>query len=49
MKPGDVLFLYAEGIVFSSKGGRVRAEARVGSKIVAEAELGFALVKKEQI
>ena len=49
VKPGDVLFLYAEGTVLSSKGGRVRTQARVGSKIAVEAELGFALVKKEQI
>jgi 3-hydroxyacyl-[acyl-carrier-protein] dehydratase len=49
VKPGDVLFLYAEGTVFSSKGGRVRTQAMVGSKIAVEAELGFALVKKEQI
>lgn len=49
VKPGDVLFLYAEGMLFSSKGGRVKTQAMVGSKIVVEAELGFALVKKEQI
>jgi 3-hydroxyacyl-[acyl-carrier-protein] dehydratase len=49
VKPGDVLFLYAEGTVFSTKGGRVKTKAMVGSKIAVEAELGFALVKKEQI
>ncbi len=49
VKPGDVLMLYAEGIVFSSKAGRVKARAMVGSKIAVEAELGFALVKKEFI
>jgi|ERR1700722_2846687 len=49
VKPGDILFLYAEGTVFSSKGGRVKTKAMVGSKIAVEAELGFALVKKEQI
>lgn len=49
VKPGDVLFLYAEGTVFSSKGGRVKTKAMVGSKIAVEAELGFALVRKEQI
>lgn len=49
VKPGDVLLLYAEGTVFSSKGGRVKTKAMVGSKVAVEAELGFALVKKEQI
>lgn len=49
VKPGDVLLLYAEGTVFSSKGGRVKTTAFVGSKVVVEAEIGFALVNKEQI
>lgn len=49
VKPGDILWLYAEGIVFGSKGGKVRAIASVGSKVAVEAEIGFALVKKEQI
>ncbi|MCC5832119.1 MAG: 3-hydroxyacyl-ACP dehydratase FabZ [Chlamydiales bacterium] len=49
VKPGDVLFLYCEGTVFSSKGGRVKTRAMVGSKVAVEAEMGFALVKKEQI
>ncbi len=49
VKPGDILFLYAEGTVFSTKGGRVKTKAMVGSKVAVEAELGFALVKKEQI
>ncbi len=49
VKPGDVLLLYCEGTVFSSKGGRVKTKALVGSKLAVEAEMGFALVKKEQI
>ncbi|MCH9625739.1 MAG: 3-hydroxyacyl-[acyl-carrier-protein] dehydratase FabZ [Chlamydiales bacterium] len=49
VKPGDILHLYAEGTVISSKGGRVKTKAMVGSKVAVEAELGFALVKKEQI
>ncbi len=49
VKPGDILLLYAEGTIFSSKGGRVKTRATVGSKVAVEAELGFALVKKEQI
>jgi 3-hydroxyacyl-[acyl-carrier-protein] dehydratase len=47
--PGDVLILRCEGIHFSSKGGRVKAEAFVDDKMVAEAEIGFALVDKSQI
>lgn len=49
VRPGDILMLHAEGIVFSSKGGRVKTKAMVGSRIAVEAELGYALVKKEQI
>lgn len=49
VKPGDTLLLYAEGTVFSSKGGRVKTKAMVGSKVAVEAELGFALVNKEHI
>lgn len=49
VKPGDVLMLYAEGIILGSKGGRVKAEARIGSKIAVEAEIGFALVDRKQI
>ncbi len=49
VKPGDVLMLYAEGIVLTSKAGKVRTRATVGEKIAAEAEIGFALVDKNQI
>lgn len=49
VKPGDTLYLHAEGLYFSSKGGRVRAVARVNEKIAAEAEMAFALVDKSQI
>jgi 3-hydroxyacyl-[acyl-carrier-protein] dehydratase len=49
VRPGDILMLYAEGTVFSSKGGRVKTKAMVGSKIAVEAEVGFALVNKELI
>lgn len=49
VRPGDVLILRCEGIHFSGKGGRVKAEAFVGEKIAAEAEIGFALVDKSQI
>lgn len=49
VRPGDVLHLRCEGIHFSSKGGKVKAEAYVQDKIAAEAEIGFALVDKSQI
>jgi 3-hydroxyacyl-[acyl-carrier-protein] dehydratase len=53
VRPGDILLLKAEGIHFSSKGGRVKVEALVQDKIqhklAAEAEIGFALVDPSQI
>lgn len=49
VRPGDVLMLKCEGIHFSAKGGRVKAIAMVGDKIAVEAEIGFALVDKNQI
>jgi 3-hydroxyacyl-[acyl-carrier-protein] dehydratase len=49
VRPGDVLLLKCEGLHFSSKGGRVKAQAFVDDKLAAEAEIGFALVDKNQI
>jgi 3-hydroxyacyl-[acyl-carrier-protein] dehydratase len=49
VRPGDVLILKCEGLHFSSKGGRVKAQAFVNDKIAVEAEIGFALVDKSQI
>lgn len=49
VKPGDILMLHAEGIILSSKGGRVKAKATVGSKTAVEAEIGFALVDRNQV
>lgn len=49
VRPGDILTLRGEGIHFSSKGGRIKAEAFVQDKIAVEAEVGFALVDKSQI
>lgn len=49
VRPGDVLLLKCEGLHFSSKGGRVKAQAFVDDKIAAEAEIGFALVDKSSI
>jgi len=48
-RPGDVLILKCEGIHFSSKGGKVQAQAFVGDKLACEAEIGFALIDKKQI
>lgn len=49
VRPGDVLMLKCEGLHFSAKGGRVKAQAIVNNKIAVEAEIGFALVDKSQI
>ena len=49
VRPGDVLKLRCEGIHFSSKGGRVKATASVNDKVAVEAEIGFALVDKNQM
>lgn len=49
VKPGDVLLLRGQGIHFSNKGGRIKAEALVNDKIAAEAEIGFVFVNKNQI
>lgn len=47
--PGDVLMLHATGMHISNKGGKILAKAMVNDQIVAEAEIGFALVDKEQL
>lgn len=49
VKPGDVLLLRGQGLHFSSKGGRIKAEALVNEKVAAEAEIGFVFVNKDQI
>lgn len=50
VKPGDVLYLHAEGIHFSSKGGRVKTRALINNeKVAVEAEISFALVYKQSI
>lgn len=49
VKPGDVLLLRGQGLHFSSKGGRIKAQALVNDKIAAEAEIGFVFVSKNQI
>lgn len=47
--PGDVLMLHANALHISSKGGRVLAKAMVDGRLAVEAEIGFALVDKEQL
>ncbi len=47
--PGDVLLLHAKGLHISKTGGKIKAKAEVGEKLVAEAELSFALVNREQL
>lgn len=47
--PGDVLTLHALGVHFSSKGGKIQAKALVDEQLAVEAEIGFALIQKEQL
>lgn len=47
--PGDVLFLHITGQHVSFKGGKVSAKAVVGGVTVVEAEIGFALVDRQQL
>ena len=49
VRPGDVLYLKAEGIHFSSKGGRIRATGIVNDKVAVEAEIAYAFIDREQI
>lgn len=47
--PGDALHLHASGIHLSSKGGKMQTKATVNDQVVAEAEIGFAMVDMDQI
>ncbi|MGC1878358.1 MAG: 3-hydroxyacyl-ACP dehydratase FabZ [Rhabdochlamydiaceae bacterium] len=47
--PGDVLTLHATGLHLSNKGGRIMVKAMVNEQLAVEAEIGFALVDKEQL
>lgn len=49
VKPGDVLHLHGECLHFSSNGGRIKVAALVNNKLAVEAEIGFALVDKDNI
>jgi len=45
--PGDVLRLSVKEVHFSARAGKVEARATVGDQLVAQADIGFALIKKE--
>ena len=48
--PGDVLYLHAEGLHVSNKGGKIKAKAIINNeKLAVEAELSFALVDKNSL
>lgn len=47
--PGDVLMLHATGMHVSAKGGRILAKATVNDQVAVEAEIGFALVDRDQL
>ncbi len=47
--PGDILSLRAEEIYIGSKGGRFHGAAKVGDKLVAEAEISCVLLEKDTI
>jgi 3-hydroxyacyl-[acyl-carrier-protein] dehydratase len=49
VRPGDILFLRAEGILFSVKGGKMKTKAIVNEKVAVEAEIAFALVDRSQV
>lgn len=49
VRPGDVLLLHNELLHISNRAGKVKAIARVGEKVVAEAEITFALADPEQL
>ena len=47
--PGDTIYLHAEGMHLSAKGGKVSAKAMINDRTAVEAEIGFALTSFEQI
>jgi 3-hydroxyacyl-[acyl-carrier-protein] dehydratase len=44
-----VLILHASGLHLSHKGGRILAKATVNDQLAVEAEIGFAMIDKEQL
>ncbi|MBS3903782.1 MAG: 3-hydroxyacyl-ACP dehydratase FabZ [Simkania sp.] len=49
VQPGDTLHLHASSMLLSVKGGKVQTKATVNDQLVAEAEIGFALVDMDQL
>lgn len=49
VSPGDALVLKANLEHLGSKGGRVIGKAYVGEKLVAQAEIGFALLDRSKL
>jgi len=47
--PGDTLALKAEELHIGSKGGKFKGEAKIGDKLVAEAEISCVLIEKDTI
>lgn len=47
--PGDTLIMHVKSEHLGSKGGRVNAKALVDDKLVAQAEIGFALLDKKKL
>jgi len=47
--PGDVLILHIIGQHVSFKGGKVVGKAMVNDQVVVEAEIGFALIDRNQL
>ena len=47
--PGDNLYLHAQALHLGSRGGKMDAKALVNGKMVAQAEVGFALTDTENI
>ena len=47
--PGDVLMLHAKALHIGSKGGKILGKAMVDGRVVAEAEIGFALVAWDKL
>jgi len=49
VKPGDTLLLHAELLHLGTRGGKVSAKAYVDDLLVAESQIGFALLDEKQI
>lgn len=49
VRPGDALMLHGSMVHITSRAGRVMTTARVDDKVVAEAEMAFALADSEQL